>query len=373
MDWWDIYHTILLLGALQGIILGTNLWRGDFPRKKANRWLAALLFFFAYRLIAEVLHSLDVINFTNWTYHVFLEYNWIYGTLIFFYVNNYIDTNFSLKRTDWVHFLPVGLEFLLSNYVKIQNFYWDGTRESLSWLGAQSYILWMHTPFQIVFSLGLVLFYVFKSHQLLQQYTTDNTKPVQTEDVEWLMLILKIYALFSIVIIGLSVVDYLFFNYAFNPFYHIPAHISLAILTYWLGLQGFARRDAPILTKKQPLVPYDGVKLQSILAQLENAMTENKLYKNPKLTLANLAAHLEVKPHQLTQVLNRNLQKSFSDYINEFRVKEVTQMVNDPAYQHYTLLAVAHESGFNSKASFNRIVKKITGKAPKFLKKDSNI
>ena len=49
MNWWDIYHIILLLGALQGIILGINLWRGDYPRQKANRWLAALLFFFAYR------------------------------------------------------------------------------------------------------------------------------------------------------------------------------------------------------------------------------------------------------------------------------------------------------------------------------------
>lgn len=132
MNWWDIYHIILLLGALQGIILGINLWRGDFPRQKANRWLAALLFFFSYRLITEVLYSVDIIHYKTWLYHAFLDYNWIYGTLIFFYTQAYIDADFKFQRKDWIHFVPVGIEFLLSNYVKTQNFYWDGTRESLS-------------------------------------------------------------------------------------------------------------------------------------------------------------------------------------------------------------------------------------------------
>lgn len=373
MNWWDGYHIILLLGALQGIILGISLWRGDFPRRKANRWLAALLFFFAYRLVVEVLNSLSIINYTNWLYHVFLEYNWIYGTLIFFYVKNYIDANFQLNRQDWIHFLPVGIEFLFSNYVKIQNFYWDGSRESLSWLGENAYILWMHTPLQILIACGLILFYGQKAKHLLNKYTTDNTKPVQAEDVDWLTLILTIYTIFSILVIGLSLVDYCFYNYAFNPFYRFPTYIGLAILTYWLGLQGFARKNAPILVKNQQQLSYDSEELRQVLAQLQSAMTDEQLYKNPKLTLTELATHLQVKPYQLTQVLNRSLQKNFSDYVNEFRVKEVTRMVNNPAFQHYTLLAIAYESGFNSKASFNRIVKKMTGQSPKFLKKDPNI
>jgi len=371
MNWWDGYHIILLLGALQGIILGINLWRGDFPRQKANRWLAALLFFFAYRLVVEVMSSLDIINYSNWLYHIFIEYNWIYGTLIFFYVKNYIDADFKLQRKDWIHFLPSVLEFGFSNYVKIQNFYWDGTRESLSWLGEQAYILWMHTPFQVLVACGLILFYVQRSKQLLSNYTTENTKPVQAEDVDWLTLILKIYTIFSILVIGLSLVDYCFYNYAFNPFYRFPTYIGLAILTYWLGLQGFARKNAPVLAKNKQQLSYDSDELKQVSTKLQRAMDEEKLYKNPKLTLAQLATHLKVKPYQLTQVLNRSLQKSFSDYVNEFRVKEVTKMVNDSAFQHYTLLAIAYESGFNSKASFNRIVKKVTGKSPKFLKKDT--
>jgi len=251
MNWWDIYHIILLLGALQGIILGINLWRGNLPRQKANRWLAALLFFFAYRLITEVLYSVDVIHYNTWLYHAFLDYNWIYGTLIFFYIQAYIDADFNFQRKDWIHFLPVGIEFLMSNYVKTQNFYWDGTRESLSWLGEKAYVLWMHTPFQIIVTGGLILFYIWQSKKLLTLYTTDNTKPVQMEDVQWLNLILKVYLVFILIVMLLGLIDYFFFNYAFNPFYRFPTYIGLAGITYWLGLQGFARKNAPVLTKNK--------------------------------------------------------------------------------------------------------------------------
>ena len=369
MNWWDFYHIILILGALQGGILGIYLWIGKFPRQKANRWLAALLFFFSYRLTAEVLESLGVINYNSLLYHVFLEYNWIYGTLLFFYIKNYIDADFKLSKSDWIHFLPVGIEFLFSNYVKTQNFYWNGSEESLSWLGAKAYILWMHTPFQILVTGGIVLFYIYQSKKVLTAYTTENTKPVQVEDVNWLQLILKVYLVFTIMVMGISLIDYIFYSYAFNPIYRFPTYIGLAIITYWLGLQGFARRSNPILAKSSQQKNYDSAELAAILANLEHAMTVDKIYQNPTLTLANLAQHLNIKPYQLTQVLNRSLQKSFTDYINEFRVKEVSKMVNDPAKAHYTLLAIALEAGFNSKASFNRIVKKITGKSPKFLKK----
>jgi len=365
-----MYHIILILGALQGVILGINLWIGKFPRQKANRWLAALLFFFAYRLIAEVLASIGVINYNSPLYHIFLEYNWIYGALIFFYIKNYIDADFKLSKADWVHFLPVGIEFLMSNYVKSQNFYWDGTEESLSWLGAKAYILWMHTPFQILVTGGLILYYIYLSKKVLTAYTTVDTKPVQVEDVHWLQLILKVYLVFIIMVIAVGLIDYFFYSYAFNPIYHYPTYIGLAVITYWLGVQGFARRNNPILTKKTQQKNYNTEELKPILVNLEKAMTLDKIYQNPKLTLAELANHLDLKPYQLTQVLNRSLQKSFTDYINEFRVQEVTKMVNDPTKAHYTLLALALEAGFNSKASFNRIVKKTTGKSPKFLKKE---
>ena len=76
-----------------------------------------------------------------------VEFNWIYGALIYFFVKAYVTPKFRLNfKRDWIHFLPVIIEFLWSNYIKSQNFYWDGTRESLSWLGYWGYVVWMHYP-----------------------------------------------------------------------------------------------------------------------------------------------------------------------------------------------------------------------------------
>ncbi len=44
--------------------------------------------------------------------------------------------------------------------------------------------------------------------------------------------------------------------------------------------------------------------------------------------------------------------------------------MKDPAYDRITLLGIAFDAGFNSKASFNRTFKQITGKSPKEYKND---
>ena len=56
--------------------------------------------------------------------------------------------------------------------------------------------------------------------------------------------------------------------------------------------------------------------------------------------------------------------KSFADFINEYRVHAVARKMQDPAYDHITLLGIAYASGFNSQTSFTRIFKQMTGKSP---------
>lgn len=366
MDWWIIYHLFLFLGASQGIILGLSLWFSPSERKKSNRFLASLLFFFAYRLAAELLRSTGIASTDNWAYHILLEYNWIYGALIYFFVLSYIRSDYQLKRNDYWHFLPVALEFLFSNWVKIQNFYWDGNQESLSWFGAQSYILWVHTPFSNIVSFSLVIWYVYQSQQLLKEESLLHA-PANVKQLKWLRQVLMTYFVFSILVIFIHFADYLFFNYAFDPFYRFPTYIGMALITYWMALEGYSRRkEIPL---KREVLSNDKMEgLQKVLPKLEKLMIEEKLFLNPNLSLADLAKHLDIKPYLLTQVLNRLLQKSFNDYVNAYRVKEAARLINDPDYAHYSLMAIALESGFNSKATFNRIFKKIEGISPSAFK-----
>lgn len=98
--------------------------------------------------------------------------------------------------------------------------------------------------------------------------------------------------------------------------------------------------------------------------RLNERMLREQWYKNPELTLGDVAQKLEVHPSILSQVINSKEQKSFYDYINSLRVEEFKRIVADPKNQNYTLLSLAFECGFNSKSSFNRNFKKFTGHSP---------
>jgi putative ABC transport system permease protein len=98
--------------------------------------------------------------------------------------------------------------------------------------------------------------------------------------------------------------------------------------------------------------------------RLKEVVAANRLYEDAELTLATLAVKLMIHPHDLSRIINVGLEKNFSDFINEFRVREVARKMQDPAYKRLTLLGMAYESGFNSKTTFNRVFKEMTGKTP---------
>jgi len=98
--------------------------------------------------------------------------------------------------------------------------------------------------------------------------------------------------------------------------------------------------------------------------RLKEAVAANHLYQDAELTLTTLAVKLTIHPHDLSRIINIGLEKNFSDFINEFRVREVARKMQDSAYDRLTLLGIAYESGFNSKRTFNRVFKEMTGKTP---------
>ena len=127
--------------------------------------------------------------------------------------------------------------------------------------------------------------------------------------------------------------------------------------------------DVPAVNEDAIAVKYQKSTLtedeaESIHQRLNQLMDEQKPYKNPDLTLDELAKSLEVHPNYLSQVINSIDKKSFYDLVNEKRVDAFIKSITQPISQQYTLLAIAFECGFNSKASFNRNFKKYTGYTP---------
>ncbi len=93
-------------------------------------------------------------------------------------------------------------------------------------------------------------------------------------------------------------------------------------------------------------------------------MEEEKPYLITDLSLQDLADRLNISRHQLSGLINQRHNINFYEFVNNYRVKEFILKMQDPDNQHYKMLSIAYDSGFNSKASFNRIFKQITGQTP---------
>lgn len=100
------------------------------------------------------------------------------------------------------------------------------------------------------------------------------------------------------------------------------------------------------------------------LQNLLRYMDDEKPYLDGRLSLTQVADHLGISTNHLSQVINSELNKNFFDFINTYRVALVKEKMMDRTNNHLTLLALALESGFNSKSSFNSIFKKYTGVTP---------
>lgn len=161
-----------------------------------------------------------------------------------------------------------------------------------------------------------------------------------------------------------------------------PLFYGLLILLTFVGaylvinyIKKLQKAGKSIVEVPQKFEKYGGTKIpevlsSSIINDLKRYMDEKKPYLNSELKLADLATEINYPIHDISQVLNQDLNHSFSDFVNKYRVEEVKRRMEDKDYQKFTLLAIAEQCGFNSKTSFYRIFKNVTGKTPADYQKE---
>jgi len=93
-------------------------------------------------------------------------------------------------------------------------------------------------------------------------------------------------------------------------------------------------------------------------------MDQDRPWQDSDLTLAELAQRLSTTPHKLSEVLNSQLEQSFYDFVNGYRVRYVQHRIASEDARNLKLLSLALDAGFASKSTFNDVFKKHTGKTP---------
>lgn len=126
-------------------------------------------------------------------------------------------------------------------------------------------------------------------------------------------------------------------------------------------------QELPLLQLKEKYrtSSLDGLKEEDLFQRLDRLVVINEIFLNPNLSLKEVSDLLHTNTKYLSQVINTRSGQNFHRYINEYRVKHLKEKLKDPNLRHLTLHGIALQCGFNSKSTFYKVFKEITGQTPK--------
>ena len=365
---------ILYIGISQsffsGLLISTKR-----PITIANRIMAAWLFLICVELVFALINS-NVLEMYSFQFITFT-----YGPLMFLYVKFMTRPE---RRFNWfamLHFIPfvgffvISVIFRLEPLVRdLRSFFVPDKLISLRIIYGTSFFL-------SITIYSILAFIEIKRHQNNLKNLVSYTSGVIT--LNWLKIIsISFYAAYFILFIlgGLNMIG----NYIpFDPYFVIFGFIALFSFGYsFYGIKQpviFGQELKQDIDEKKENEKYtkSGLKENQALDYLHSLISYvegNKPYLDRDLTLHDLSLVTGIPRHYITQILNEKHKKNFFTFINEYRVKEVVERFADPKYNHYTILAIAFDAGFNSKTTFNSIFKNQTGLTPsRFREKSTGI
>jgi AraC-like DNA-binding protein len=109
-----------------------------------------------------------------------------------------------------------------------------------------------------------------------------------------------------------------------------------------------------------------------LLRRLDRLMTVERIYRQEGLTIAMLAARLDLPEHRLRQVINEGLgHRNFNAFLNRYRIDEAKASLSDVGQRDVPVLTIAMDAGFQSIGPFNRAFKADSGLTPTEFRRDA--
>jgi AraC-like DNA-binding protein len=357
----ELYHVITLMGFLQGAILTVLLWR--------RRQQQGGIFLFMHLLVVSAVMLFPILE-----ENLGLGYTWPLHTAVcflfqgmFLYVLNFQR---QVTRRDWM----LHLVFPAVVLIPVTGWVYHG-------LDRMSQADIEHNLFVTLFSclkIAVNLGYALATLRLLGRHRRLTHEVYsETSQVELVWVTRLIAGFFAIIAVGalfyfiarltgwpMRIADMLTYiglvSYLYYAYLHAVHQLPLIPLS---EPEGGETPETPQKGKYQrsTLGPEQAA---AIFQKIRDAMAQQQLFRDPNLTLPALADAIGAPTYHISQVLSELAGNNFYDFINGYRIMEAKRLLLDPSKRHYTVLAIAFESGFNSKTTFNKVFRRVTGMTP---------
>ncbi|WP_289665319.1 helix-turn-helix domain-containing protein [Flavobacterium panacagri] len=376
-----IYTTLLNIAIFQGIVLGFIILKSSLFNSKSNKYLAYLLLTLSIVLLNYVFELQDV--FKSYPFLRFIDaFDWVFllPVFTFLFIINRIDDTVKNKQKTYLYYIP----FVYNSTLTV-GVYLDIIAGIYKIPESYMYLIDILRMIQFLLAVSIVLFLPLYSYFMVKHLKDPQEK-------KWVITLLTF--MYMLLVFWLT-------TYMVGWFFQLDVSSIMSVLglaatfvihwTAYIGIYkyklaknkqaifNFLNNDLAISPDQLHIIENNIVEeyRESITAdnlyfqKLELLCQEEHIYNDSTLNREKVAEKLGISPGYLSQIINTVTGDNFANYINQYRVEAVKEMISNPEYENYNLLAMGLESGFTSKTTFYKAFKKVTGLTPNEYKNAS--
>lgn len=361
-----LYTTPLQFGYFFALVMALVLWfRSVRQERLSDRFLGWVMFFIAMQL-QDYTFGFAGINYLWNELNGFPRgVDLLFGPAVYFYFKSQTNSSFRTNKKYLIHLLPWGVYFTVEFTVFLFG------QETVNQFNSSNYAFVLNIVHEVVRTLSL-LFYLWKSLKIYRAYrlwSENQFSDIELISFKWF----RNFLYFMIAWIAcreiINQVDgVLNLNFYQDWWWNLP----LVLTAFYVGLQGYAQQQPQIIhfeeklfKKPQRKIKEFSDKKNDVIVDWDYQINEQQLYLQSDLNLNELSKYLGVTPREISTYINEEFQVNFNDYINQKRVQAFEQKILAGSHKNFTLLSIAYDCGFNSKATFHRAFKKHKQCTPK--------
>jgi AraC-like DNA-binding protein len=360
------------LVAFQLFFVALYLFTHKKGNKRNNRLLGLVFLMLAINLL-DFTARISGFIFPNPILHVLDDaFFFLYGPVFYFYTRGVVYRDFAFKKRDAWNLAPyIGVTSYLLFFVFSINL--ETQSEVAELIAGAGFPAWMFvTNLVIYLHMLCYLWFSWRTIKTYQSVIKDKFSSIDKINLDWLNFMIRAFSGIAIVSMIHNIIPV--FG---NIFFLYSSVIALLVVTFYVInlvlvkalnqpaiFSGIAKEE----TEKYALSNLGSEEIENYKNQLTNLIHANHPYLNADLKSKDLAEKLGVSSKVLSQVINQSFNQNFFDFINTFRCEEVKRVLQGPD-KKVTIIEAMYQSGFNSKSSFNKEFKKLTGQTPSEFKK----
>ena len=381
---------------MHGFVYAILLWRKSIANETiADRWLSIFLFLCVLYIAPWMLGFAgwyDTQPYRDVLFYVPFQHIYFIGPVIFFYVQSLLNPSFKFSKREWVHLIPgilyliYSLVIVITDKIILHKYYFldDGTdRDFDTWYQLSGYIS------MIAYFLASIRYYNLYKKLLVQVLSYADSvlfKWIRNFLIAFLIILIVRFLLFTLAFsYDLKYWDTWWYFFAFSvAFYYIAVTGYANSVKTKMSFSTDLFTSKPALLLQYPVQNDNNIE-EAEVVEMDNHVAEKeddgfvngwrekilqvvvtqKVYTEPELSLTDLAKKLGTNASVLSKAINKSFGMNFNDFINYYRVQGIIEKLKAGEHKTQTLISIAYDCGFNSKATFNRAFKKVTGTIPK--------